>query len=169
MSQYWAACYTTPQTEPIACREIEGIGIGAFLPSFTRYFYKGGQLRERQNSLLPGYVFVCLEHGSPKWGEIEHLERASIRVLKNAGEPVRIPSTQVADLMLNHAMGARNVIEQPRAGNGQFASPNAQPQQKKRRPRPRACKSARARRRKARRAREATHRNHTDITNLAAA
>lgn len=127
-AQYWAVCSTHPQSEPIARREIEDIGIGTFLPSFARYFYKGKEMRERRKPLLPGYVFVCLNEGDDAWGAIGALDGVS-RVLTNAGKPVRILASEVAELMIAHATGRHNVTDAPRNSSGRYSK-------RRRRPRP---------------------------------
>lgn len=166
---YWAACYTEPQAEPIARREIEGINIGTFVPSFAKCSRIHGKVRQRRLPILPGYVFVWLEEGDDRWGKIQHIERASIRVLTNAGEPSRVTPAEMDRLLNAHVMGDLNVTVH-RSGNGQFSTAQ-KPKQKKRRSRPRAVKSTRARRRQAKRARMRGegHRNLTHIQNQSAA
>lgn len=134
--QYWAACYTHAQAEPKIRRGIEDIGLGAFLPSYARYFYKGKELREHRKALLTRYVFVRLDHGDDTWAEINSLEDGA-RILTNCGKPSRVSDDDMARLMLLHATGACNIIQ--RNPNGTFRK------YEKRRRRPRAGKPMRNR------------------------
>lgn len=109
MPQYWAACYTHPQSETIVRRGVEDIGVGAFLPSYSEYSKKRERVSWRSKALLPGYVLIAID-GTVPWGEVARVKGVS-RVLTNAGVVSRVTDAEMAELVMAHASGAYNAVE----------------------------------------------------------
>lgn len=106
---YWSVVYTDAAAEHVARRGIEQRGFGCFLPHYRVADWYGGQPWEvRERPLLPRYVFVNLRE-DPSWVAINDAHGVQ-GVLMSGDAPARIPSGQMADLMLGYASGAYNTI-----------------------------------------------------------
>jgi transcription antitermination factor NusG len=124
---YWTVAYTDVAAEPVARREIEAQGFGVFLPHYRVGTWRGDRLHVRHKPLFPRYVFVHVPD-DVAWPTIAAADGVN-RVLMAEGEPARVPSTAIAEVMLAHASGLYNAIA-PRPGDARRR------RRRRRRPRP---------------------------------
>lgn len=54
---HWFALRVRTAAEPLACRQIEGLGLTPFLPSYTSKKRWSDRMKTVQTPLFPGYVF----------------------------------------------------------------------------------------------------------------
>jgi transcription antitermination factor NusG len=106
---YWSVVYTDVASEQVARRGIEQRGFGCFLPHYRIADWCAGQPWEvRERPLFPRYVFAFLRN-DPSWVTINDAHGVQ-GVLMSGDAPARIPSDDMAELMLAYACGTHNTI-----------------------------------------------------------
>jgi hypothetical protein len=129
----WAVCQTFSNQVHRVRPEIEKANRGTFIPTYARFWGKGGLPWSTERPLLPGYLFFQTEPDA--WGEVKNIDGVC-SVITNGGHASPVRDTEMHRLVLDHAMGVHNRFEGGVADTGR--------KRVGKRRRPRASKRARA-------------------------
>ncbi|MDB5550812.1 MAG: transcription antitermination protein nusG [Rhizobium sp.] len=104
----WAVCQTFSNQVHRVRPEIEKANRGTFIPTYARFWGKGGLPWSTERPLLPGYLFFQTEPDA--WGEVKNIDGVCA-VITNAGHASPVGDAEMHRLVLDHAMGVHNQFE----------------------------------------------------------
>ncbi len=97
-SRIWLLAQTKPNMTPRAVRNLENQAFRTFVPQIRKTRRVGGQFREKESPLFPGYVFVQADPLVSPWRKINSTFGVSRLVSLSASRPAVVPQDLITEL-----------------------------------------------------------------------